>query len=148
KRHEWMRALQAGAFNSRRPRGAAGPVAGQPVRSSIASGLGALERTVRPAFHEWLLWVELYYEILIAPKLEYRVEKLYVYRDGVWADFAVTNRAEKRRYVTAFDLERPVMGMKITDDRDRRWRIPQFAGHIHYGTPDTFIAVEPGDSVR
>jgi hypothetical protein len=87
-------------------------------------------------------------EIITAPKLVYRIEHVYVYRNGVFADYSVSNPNPRRKYVAPMFLDAPVRNMRAADADGHRWRVPVFSGDVSYRNPDTFVAIEASGSVR
>jgi hypothetical protein len=96
----------------------------------------------------WSVRVQLLWPIVKAPKILYRLEKMVVYRDGVWVDYSITNLSSKRKFVTPMFLRFPITHMDAWDSHKRHWRIPQFKGHVQFRDPDTFVSVESFDYVR
>ncbi len=93
-------------------------------------------------------WLRAMKEIVLAPKLLYRVERIQVFTDGVWAEYSVVNSSSTRKYLTPMFLDFPVGRMRLVDSSNRRWTIPQFDGNISFHNPDTFISVPPNGSIR
>ena len=96
----------------------------------------------------WSVRLRLLARIAAAPKLLYRVEKMEVYRDGVWVEYSITNLSSERKYVTPMFLDFPIGRMGMWDSHKRPWRIPQFEGRVQFMDPDTFIAMDPSGCVR
>lgn len=88
------------------------------------------------------------WRIAAAPKLQYRVDKMEVYNDGVWVEYSVTNLDSQAMYLTPMFLDTPVEKMSLWDADGREWDIPQFKGFVTFDNPDTFILVYPSGSIR
>lgn len=85
--------------------------------------------------------------LLFAPKLEYKVDKLMTFSDGVWAEYTIINCTLRTKYLDTRFLESPLRGIKIVDPLNQQWHIPQDRSWELYGNPDSFVAVQPGMSV-
>ena len=107
-----------------------------PERNDVARMLTPWRKVAR------LLW-----DILVAPKLSYRIDTLTVYSDGVWAEFSITNLTSKRKYLDTRFVGHPVIKMSGSDTQNQRWQITPFKGSFSYGSPDEFIAIGPGRTV-
>lgn len=95
-----------------------------------------------------LLWILARYRVMSAPKVRYSVERIEVYRNGVWIEYTVINTTEKRIFVTPLSINAPLQGMDLRDSHSRVWSVPQFNGCINYLTEDTYISMEPNGKLR
>lgn len=86
--------------------------------------------------------------MLAAPKLLHTVEKLEVYRNGVWAEYTVTNGSRDRKYVPPERLHVPLRNAGLWDDAGVKWPIPQSNEPAGVGKPSEFVPIEPRQSVR
>jgi hypothetical protein len=86
--------------------------------------------------------------IVLAPKLLYRIDRLEVYRDGIWVEYCLTNISITRKYVTPSYLTIPISNMLMWDSKSRQWKIPHFKGSVQFRNPDEFISIEPFATVR
>jgi hypothetical protein len=96
----------------------------------------------------WRCRLSLVGSIVTAPKLLYEVEKLETYSDGVWADFAVTNASDRRKYLAPARLAIPLRTAGLWDAAGERWVVPHDKYPPASQPPDEFVAVEPGRAVR
>ncbi|HKB01561.1 MAG TPA: hypothetical protein VKD90_05040 [Gemmataceae bacterium] len=104
-----------------------------------------LRSAVRQVARRWSVWAEVYYRIAVAPKLVYRLDKVVVYRDGVWAEFSVTNPGLERTYLAAHWVVPPVW---FEDSSGRAWATPKFDGCVLFAPVNKFVAVPAGEAVR
>jgi hypothetical protein len=96
----------------------------------------------------WKLRVFLIARAKAAPQLRYEVRELIVYRNGVWADYTVTNASSEQLYLALQSLGTPVRGMSGRDGADRAWRVGAFDGTRQFADPDEFVLVRPNGAVR
>jgi hypothetical protein len=101
---------------------------------------------VRKVADRWALWAEVYYRIAVAPKLVYQVDRLDVFKDGVWATFAVTNRGPKPTYMDLRWPKPPVA--RLRDRAGREWDVPPFNGCVQFANIDKFVELPAGGTVR
>jgi hypothetical protein len=133
------------ADTTERPTGNQGKAAdldGQPAarRSTWAEYWAGWGRTLR-------VYGNIYWDILQAPKLGYRVDALEVYPNGVYAEFGVTNPGRSPIHLAVERLEAPVRRMSMTDSRGRKWQVPRFRGSVLWGNPDDLVSVPAGGTV-
>src|SRR5947209_15995833 len=104
--------------------------------ASVAQAADRAEPTRRPTWAEfWDRWGRiarfdplLIWEIVQAPKVVYHIEKLEIYPNGTWAEYAVTNRTGKDIFLDRGRIEGPVRGFNGFDDQGRIWGVPKFQG--------------------
>jgi hypothetical protein len=96
----------------------------------------------------WRHRFRLVVQMIFAPKLLYQIEKLEVYRDYVWVEYSVTNLSSRRKYLQKQHLEAPTRAMDARDSFNRHWQPARFDGCILYKSPDEYVSVESGATVR
>jgi hypothetical protein len=151
--NEWHAAKPTPAPGARRPADAAWQLA-----RSFAVPLWRLVEATVPRAPDWwamprergrriALYVRLWLDIALAPKLVHRLTRLEVHRDGVWAEYTVTNPGPGTKYADPRSL-RPMVS-SFRDARGREWEVPAptMMRTSNPGNPDTFFALPPGRAV-
>jgi hypothetical protein len=116
-------------------------VLGDPPKATPAKGDD-------PVGGRWRLRFSLLARIKAAPQLRYTVDKLTVYKDGVWADYSITNLHEKRLYLSPTHVAGPVQFVKGRDATGTAWHFPHTDAHVQYVDDDTFIAIGPDSRIQ
>jgi len=96
----------------------------------------------------WRARFSLLKAVAMAPKLHYEVEKLEVYPNGVWAEYAVTNASAKRKFFSPRFLHVPVRNAGLWDSTGEKWRIPQIREGTAAGNRQEFISIDSQQEVR
>lgn len=96
---------------------------------------------------KWKIELFRFVRVLFAPKLEYKLERLLVYSNGVWGDYSITNWSARNKYLDTRFLEAPFRGMTLVDSNDQQWQVPQEVAWDLYGIADSFVAIRPGTSI-
>jgi hypothetical protein len=126
-----------------------------PAESVAEAGNGAGARPSKWAEY-WHFWGQrvrahalVYWQIIKAPKVHYRMEALEVYPNGVWAEYAVTNRTAETIILDRRWISEPVRRFSGFDDLGQEWQVPPSTiSSVRFAEPDEFVLLAPKRTVR